>query len=111
MDDALIVDIAKHRLQRALRMRAIFFAENAGLDAAQLPVADPRLGFGDGHGPRPLGRGCADQGQFALQTGDLVLLGALPTIALALVAGIALDLLVEALDPPGTERTTERADA
>lgn len=29
---------------------------------------------------------------------DLVLLGALPTIALALVAGIALDLLVEALD-------------
>ena len=30
---------------------------------------------------------------------DLILLGALPTIALALVAGIALDLIVEALDP------------
>ncbi len=29
---------------------------------------------------------------------DLVLLGALPTIALALIAGIALDLLIEALD-------------
>ena len=36
---------------------------------------------------------------------DLVLLGALPTIALALIAGIALDLLVEALDQPRTERT------
>lgn len=42
---------------------------------------------------------------------DLVLLGALPTIALALVAGIALDLLVEALDSPRTERPTERTDA
>ena len=29
---------------------------------------------------------------------DLVLLGALPTIALALVAGLSLDLAVEALD-------------
>ncbi len=36
---------------------------------------------------------------------DLVLLGALPTIALALIAGIALDLVVAALDPPRTERT------
>ncbi|MFV0409266.1 MAG: ABC transporter permease subunit [Paracoccus sp. (in: a-proteobacteria)] len=35
---------------------------------------------------------------------DLVLLGALPTIALALVAGIALDLGVEALDYRGKER-------
>ena len=36
---------------------------------------------------------------------DLVLLGALPTIALALSAGIALDLLVEALDHRKTERS------
>lgn len=36
---------------------------------------------------------------------DLVLLGALPTIALALMAGIALDLVVEALDHRKTERT------
>ncbi|WBU59842.1 ABC transporter permease [Paracoccus albus] len=36
---------------------------------------------------------------------DLVLLGALPTIALALVAGIALDLLVEALDHSKVKRT------
>ena len=36
---------------------------------------------------------------------DLVLLGALPTIALALTAGIALDLAVEALDYRKTERT------
>ncbi|TKW65607.1 MAG: ABC transporter permease [Paracoccus denitrificans] len=36
---------------------------------------------------------------------DLVLLGALPTIALALFAGIALDLTVEALDHRKTERT------
>ncbi|MFD1796564.1 ABC transporter permease [Paracoccus aurantiacus] len=36
---------------------------------------------------------------------DLVLLGALPTIALALIAGIALDLLVEALDRHKPERT------
>ena len=30
---------------------------------------------------------------------DLVLLGALPTIALALVSGIALDLALDGLDP------------
>lgn len=36
---------------------------------------------------------------------DLVLLGALPTIAMALVAGIALDLLVEALDHRRNRRT------
>lgn len=36
---------------------------------------------------------------------DLVLLGALPTIFLALVAGIALDLVIEALDPRRPERT------
>ncbi|MBA4490661.1 ABC transporter permease [Paracoccus sp. S1E-3] len=35
---------------------------------------------------------------------DLVLLGALPTIALALIAGIALDLLVAALGPSRPER-------
>ncbi|QBX33456.1 ABC transporter permease [Paracoccus liaowanqingii] len=35
---------------------------------------------------------------------DLVLLGALPTIALALVAGIALDLAAEAADRPATSR-------
>ncbi|MFB2532995.1 ABC transporter permease [Paracoccus sp. p4-l81] len=37
---------------------------------------------------------------------DLVLLGALPTICLALVAGIALDLLVEALDRRPRPRTS-----
>lgn len=36
---------------------------------------------------------------------DLVLLGAIPTIALALVAGIALDLLVEAIDRRPQQRT------
>ena len=36
---------------------------------------------------------------------DLVLLGALPTIALALIDGIALDLLVEALDHRNRTRT------
>ena len=36
---------------------------------------------------------------------DLVLLGAVPTIALALIAGIALDLAVEALDHGKIERT------
>lgn len=37
---------------------------------------------------------------------DLILLGALPTIALALVAGVALDLIVEALDPRSRNRRT-----
>ncbi len=37
---------------------------------------------------------------------DLILLGTIPTIALALVAGVALDLIVEALDPRTRSRRT-----
>lgn len=36
---------------------------------------------------------------------DLILLGALPAIAMALVAGLALDLLIEALSPAAKEET------